>query len=112
MDDWLPSGVERPGNSLIDLDGKYQSERSLLSDAVLATYQIAKDDRALRNSPHLFEPLRGDYPVRREFGFYSVTAANVETETLKKLKELGFNCYTERKREIEKFRRSVNPGKI
>ena len=40
--------------------------------------------------PHLFEKLRGDYPVRREFDSYQIKEKNVKETTLKKLKNLGF----------------------
>ncbi|MCP4047791.1 MAG: DUF3410 domain-containing protein, partial [Gammaproteobacteria bacterium] len=49
------------------------------------------DDEALRSHPHLFEQLRGDYPVRREFNFYTIRTQNVEVELVEKLKKLGFN---------------------
>jgi len=89
-DDWEPLGVEPPGHPLIDLDGSQQSEELILAEAILSTYEIESDDRALRNNPHLFEQLRGDYPVRREFDSHTIRAENVELETLEKLRKLGF----------------------
>jgi erythronate-4-phosphate dehydrogenase len=90
IDDWKPSGIEAPQNPLIELDGRGLDEEKVLAAAVLASYDIELDDRALRDNPHLFEQLRGDYPVRREFDSYSVRATNIEPETLGKLEKLGF----------------------
>ncbi|MCW8925566.1 MAG: 4-phosphoerythronate dehydrogenase PdxB [Xanthomonadales bacterium] len=91
IDDWEPSGVEPPPTPLIRLDGGGQTDEQVLAEAVLATYQIADDDRALRDNPERFEQLRGDYPVRREFGFYSVRAIAVRPEIVSNLEKLGFN---------------------
>lgn len=90
IDDWKPAGIEPPPRPVIELDGRGQSAESVIADAVLATYEIAGDDRALRDTPALFEQLRGDYPVRREFGSHTVKAANVEPGVAEKLEKLGF----------------------
>uniref|UniRef100_UPI003217C0BF 4-phosphoerythronate dehydrogenase PdxB n=1 Tax=uncultured Draconibacterium sp. TaxID=1573823 RepID=UPI003217C0BF len=90
IDNWEPSNIELPQNTLIEIDGNQRREYSILAEAVLSTYDIENDDEALKDTPHLFEKLRGDYPVRREFGTYTIKAKNVETGTLEKLKALGF----------------------
>lgn len=90
IDNWQPSGVELPANPIIEIDGNQRREYSILAEAVLSTYDIENDDEALRSTPHLFEKLRGDYPVRREFGSYTVKAKYMEETTLEKLKLLGF----------------------
>jgi erythronate-4-phosphate dehydrogenase len=90
IDDWQPPGIEPPVNPVIELDGNKKNLEVLLADAILSTYKIENDDRVLRNSPQLFEQLRGDYPVRREFGSYSIRAGNVDPAMMEKLIELGF----------------------
>jgi len=90
IDNWKPSGVELPGNTLIELDGTRRDEESIIAEAVLGTYDIEADDLALRNSPALFEKLRGDYPVRREFDSYTVKSRNVKDIILAKLQAIGF----------------------
>lgn len=95
IDDWKPTGVELPENTIIELDGNQRREYPILAEAILSTYDIESDDDALRDAPHIFEQLRGDYPVRREFGSYSVRAKNIELETLEKLKNLGFSIEDE-----------------
>ena len=90
IDDWEPPGIEAPQSPLIELDGRGLDEEKILAAAVLSSYDIELDDRALRDNSHSFEQLRGDYPVRREFDSYSVRATNVEAGTLGKLEKLGF----------------------
>jgi erythronate-4-phosphate dehydrogenase len=94
IDDWEPSGVEPPPKPVIELDGSGLGEEQLISEAVLATYRVEEDDRALRGNPGLFEKLRGDYPVRREFHAHMIAATNVEGQMLRKLANLGFRTPT------------------
>ncbi|WP_372949498.1 4-phosphoerythronate dehydrogenase PdxB [Mariniphaga sp.] len=90
IDNWEPENVELPEKTTIEIDGNQRREYSILAEAVLSTYDIETDDEALRENPHLFEKLRGDYPVRREFGSYTIKAKNIENETLEKLIRFGF----------------------
>jgi erythronate-4-phosphate dehydrogenase len=90
MDDWEPSGVEPPSNPCIAISGAERGEQEILANAVLATYEIERDDRLLRNDPQLFEQLRGDYALRREFDSYRIMAHNVAEPTLAKLRAMGF----------------------
>ena len=90
IDNWEPENVELPDNTIIEIDGNQRREYSILAEAVLSTYDIETDDEALRENPQLFEKLRGDYPVRREFDSYTISAKNIENETLNKLKKIGF----------------------
>jgi erythronate-4-phosphate dehydrogenase len=82
--------LELPENTVIEINGNQRREYSILAEAILSTYDIETDDEALRNAPHLFEQLRGDYPLRREFDSYTIKARNVEEETLSKLRKMGF----------------------
>jgi len=91
IDDWQPAEVELPEKTGIEIDGCQRSESAILAEAVVSTYDINTDSDRLKNSPHLFEKLRGDYPVRREFDSYTIRAKNIEAETLKKIKRLHFN---------------------
>jgi erythronate-4-phosphate dehydrogenase len=90
IDDWQPDGVEPPPTPLIVLSGGGKLEEQVISEAVLATYRIADDDKALRDNSQLFERLRGDYPVRREFNSHTIVAVNVDSRVLQKLADLGF----------------------
>jgi erythronate-4-phosphate dehydrogenase len=90
INDWKPENVELPETTTIEIDGYKQSESSILASAVLSTYNIENDDKALRKAPHLFEKLRGDYPVRREFATYTIKTKNVKATTAEKLRKMGF----------------------
>jgi erythronate-4-phosphate dehydrogenase len=90
IDHWEPSGIEVPQNPVIHLDGNNRTEQGILADAILSTYAIERDDETLRNHPQLFEQLRGDYPLRREFDSYSIEAVNLDSDVMKKLTTLGF----------------------
>lgn len=90
IDDWKPVDVERPDSPIIEIDGSNRREYEILAEAVLSTYIIEADDKALRNNPQRFEQLRGDYPVRREFKAYRVKLKNVSAECADKLRALGF----------------------
>ena len=90
IDNWEPQNVEPPQNPVIEIDGDQRREYSILAEAILSTYDIETDDDNLKESPHLFEKFRGDYPVRREFDSYTVKVRNVPETTVDKLKLLGF----------------------
>ena len=90
LNNWQPTGIELPHASTIEIDGSQRRSYSVMAEAILSTYDIEADDEMFRESPHLFEKLRGDYPVRREFNAFTIKAINVEKETLEKLEKLGF----------------------
>ena len=90
IDDWQAKNVELPDQTIIPMDGFNLSEEEVLAKAVLATYDIRDDDRALRADPAQFEKLRGDYPVRREFPVFTLEYHHIKEETIEKLKALGF----------------------
>jgi erythronate-4-phosphate dehydrogenase len=92
IDHWEPVGVEPPDIPVIQLDGRGRSDEEILADAILATYEIERDDTALRDKPDRFEQLRGDYPVRREFASFSIRAVGVGHDAMHKLGALGFSC--------------------
>ncbi len=90
IDNWQAQNVELPEKTILEIDGDQRREYSILAEAVLSTYDIENDDDALKDAPHRFEQLRGDYPVRREFDSYTIKAKNIKEITLEKLKKLGF----------------------
>ena len=90
LEQWQPAGIEQPGNPVFELNGKGKNEQQLITEAVLATYNIRSDDNALRNDPSKFELLRGDYPVRREFKAFTIVPVNIAPPTIRLLKDMGF----------------------
>jgi erythronate-4-phosphate dehydrogenase len=91
IDNWQPSEIELPEKTEIEINGNRRCEYSILAEAILSTYNIADDSDKLKKSPQIFEKLRGDYPVRREFNSYSIKATNIGIETIEKLRRLQFN---------------------
>ena len=88
---WRPAALPAPAQPLsfsIDTHGKSLSE--VLREAILHTYDILADDAALRADPARFEALRGDYPVRREPGAFSVCLQGGTKEMAERLSALGF----------------------
>lgn len=90
IDHWQAKNIELPAETSLLLDGMNLSEEQILAKAILFTYDIRVDDQALRKDPSLFEKLRGDYPVRREFPAFTLITRNIQPGTLKKLEQLGF----------------------
>lgn len=91
LNNWRPSGVELPAEPVIKTDGTGLSDQEIIAKVILHTYDIRNDDAEFRKNPALFEQLRGDYPVRREFPAFTVTTRNVGQKTIDAIKLLGFN---------------------
>lgn len=91
-DDWYPSSVPIPGNPkelIFECKGKLDQE--ILTEIILSTYDVAKDDDTLRKSVETFEKQRNEYPIRREFPYYQIKLQNGNQKLKKTLNELGFN---------------------
>jgi len=93
LENWQPSGVELPVNPVFELDGTGLSEQEIIAKAIFHTYDIRTDDQDFRKNTALFEQLRGDYPVRREFPAFTIVPKNIGEETLEVLKNLGFTVH-------------------
>jgi erythronate-4-phosphate dehydrogenase len=90
LDDWKPSGIPVPDNTLITLSDKSAPAQENLARAIISTYNIMEDDRRIRMSPGTFEEQRANYPLRREFDSYSVRPANKNNDTKRILRRMGF----------------------
>lgn len=91
LEGWRPEGIPAPRQALeIGIDAAGKTFRQVICEAVLHSYDVREDDRSLRKNPELFEKLRGDYPVRREFGCFSVKLQNGSTKEEEALAALGF----------------------
>ena len=90
LTDWRPSGIPAPAQPLsFALDAAGKPLQEVLSEALLYTYDILADDRALRAHPERFEQLRGDYPVRREPAAFVVRLRG-GADAAARLRALGF----------------------
>ncbi len=74
----------------MDLDCSGKTKAEVLKEALRLTYDISEDDSRLRNSPELFEKLRGDYPLRREYTAYGLRLHNADEELRRSLETIGF----------------------
>lgn len=91
IDNWECTDIELPsGSTVIEIDGQNKTDQQILSEAILATYDIRDDDQAFRDSVESFEKLRGDYPVRREFPVYEIRAINLNQRMIEMIRAIGF----------------------
>jgi erythronate-4-phosphate dehydrogenase len=90
LTEWSPDGIPIPAMPVFDIvcDGK--SNEDIIRKAVFHTYNIIEDDVKLRFDPSLFEKIRGNYPVRREFPVYTVALKEGNIIAERQLKDLGF----------------------
>jgi erythronate-4-phosphate dehydrogenase len=90
LQDWHPSLLPHLLNPEIFIDLKNKSRELVIAEAILATYNVMKDDAALRKDPSQFEYLRNYYPVRREFEAFSLQIQNPNQNLFDTLHSLGF----------------------
>ena len=91
MTNLILQNIPQPKNTIITIETKGKNYEEIISEAVFCSYDIAIDDRFLRNSPATFEKQRNDYRNRREFSSFSVVLQGGNDEAERMLKELGFN---------------------
>ena len=88
---WYPPEIPSPDRPRdLVLDGRGRTRQEVVSEAVLAAYAVAEDDERFRRSVGLFEKLRNEYPVRREFPFFGITLLHGTEEMGRTLRDLGF----------------------
>ncbi len=91
MDDWTPSGIEIPQNSIIVIDCSGLSKMEILQNVYNKSYDVLFDSALLKSEPEKFEMYRGEYRSRREPGAYSVRLNNNPFDELgETLEKLGF----------------------
>jgi len=89
---WYPKEIPAPNNSsFIEIDCSNKSEQEIIFDVINHTYKIYDDDFRLRNSVQSFEKQRANYPIRREFHYYTLKLKNVYTSLQEIFMNLGFN---------------------
>ena len=88
--DWYPHDVPVPLDTDIIINCKGKSDNEIIREAVLHTYDVTGDSDRLRSSPADFEKLRGSYPLRREFGSYTVKLSDGSEATRKLIEAFGF----------------------
>ena len=111
---WRPEALPAPSQPLsFTLDAQGKSLEEALQEAILYTYDILADDAALRACPSVmvgpsvvmagsdrpspavrgdcFETLRGDYPVRREPGAFTLALQGGTKKMADALSAIGFS---------------------
>jgi erythronate-4-phosphate dehydrogenase len=91
LETWYPSLLPHPENTVIEIDTTGKSDQEIISEAILAAYDIMDDDDRFRADPSQFENLRNYYPVRREFQAFQINLDNPGPELFQKLSILGFS---------------------
>ncbi len=91
LENWSPQEVPLPENTILTIDAKKKSRQSVLTEAILQTYNILNDDSDLRGNIGGFEKLRGSYPLRREPNAYTINLFNDNRNYKITLEKLGFN---------------------
>lgn len=88
---WSPSEVPAPSQPLdFSLECSGKSVQQVLTEAVLHTYDVRDDDRALRADLAGFESQRGDYPIRREPQAFRLSLVSGTEEMALRARTLGF----------------------
>jgi erythronate-4-phosphate dehydrogenase len=90
LEDWEPNYIQDPAEPFITVDCLDREEEDVFSEIINATYRVEEDDRRLRAAPAEFEKQRGSYPVRREFGAYTLNLINNWPEIKRSCRKLGF----------------------
>jgi len=88
---WFPVHVPEPENTTIEMDCAGKDDNEILHECILRTYDVLRDDQNLRSSVDTFEKQRGNYPIRREFGTYTVRLPEPIPDLERTLKRMGFN---------------------
>ena len=91
--DWHPDNIPLPPVSNIEMDCREQNCQGIIGNLIRLTYDILKDDRALRAHHDDFEKLRGEYPIRREFGSFKINLLHANEEIEKIVRKIGFNYF-------------------
>jgi erythronate-4-phosphate dehydrogenase len=95
LNGWKPVNIPAPSNNEINIDCKKLSGEEVIRKAVIASYDIMRDDRALRRTPFNFEKLRAEYPVRREFPAYTIVTEGIAGKDTERLcRKMGFKVKT------------------
>ncbi len=90
LDTWAPANLPDPDHRMIEVDTSTEEMNLVLAKAILQTYDVMDDSNRLTANPEDFEKLRGQYPVRREFPYYTFPVKEGSTELQTALSLLGF----------------------
>ena len=94
---WTPDALLPPPDvPEITVDASTESDEALLWKVVKQIYDIEADDSRLRaqtdDHAFLFDSLRKNYPIRREFRFTTIKLKNATDQLRDTFTKLGFCC--------------------
>ena len=91
LDNWMPEHMPAPSENRIVMDATGKKIQKIISEIILKTYNILEDDARFRKSIHSFEEQREQYPLRREYGAYTIHILNDHLDSISVFREMGFN---------------------
>jgi erythronate-4-phosphate dehydrogenase len=91
LDQWVPSLLPLPENPVIEINALNKTDEQVIAEAILAAYDVLRDDARVRHDPEQFEYLRNYYPVRREFEAFTVKTTNSSPGLKQNLINIGFS---------------------
>jgi erythronate-4-phosphate dehydrogenase len=95
IDSWFPAKIPPPEKAEHALDCTGLDAEKVLARAVALTYDIAADDRRMKESPECFEKQRADYPLRREFPAYTLHLKHAGAGVREICEQAGFHTVVE-----------------
>ena len=90
MENWKTNHIQDPMNHEIRIDCKSLTHEEVIFRAILHTYNVADDDKKLRETPESFEKQRGEYLPRREFKAFTLVLDHADYEIKAKCQKIGF----------------------
>jgi erythronate-4-phosphate dehydrogenase len=91
LDNWMPQDIPAPLNNKFSIDANGKKMQEIISETILKTYNVLEDDTRFRKSILSFEKQREQYPLRREYGAYTLRILNDHVGSKSVLREMGFN---------------------
>jgi erythronate-4-phosphate dehydrogenase len=89
LDNWYPE-IKSPEQTVISIECSRKDNLEIIHEMILATYDIENDDKGFRDSASDFELIRGNYPLRHEFGACLFEMNNCVNKTIELVNKLGF----------------------
>lgn len=90
LQNWFPPNVPMPQNTALTIENLTNTEKNILSQCILSTYDIQSDHKRFVKSVDTFENQREEYPLRREFANYTVKIKSNNPSLEGRLKRIGF----------------------
>jgi erythronate-4-phosphate dehydrogenase len=88
---WYPDTIPPPPMPIaLSLNCEGKTEEEIFYEALTHTYPVWEDSERLKQSPELFEKLRGNYWIRREPGCFTLHLSHADENLAGRLQSLGF----------------------